>query len=220
MDRSEISHILKLHNLAYDLLMWLDKRASSDPYVLSPEQVEIIKSGKKCALWLNANRNSVPPELLPTEQDIPIFANLLSSFFHTSFHVQYFEFNNKIVDARLVADADQEAKQRRGGRQPGMTSKQILTLALKHLASSEGIKINETEAQKIAKHSGIEKDIIIWAYVWELGRRARKASKGPALHTIWRRIDLGIRKNLNSDLVWSSRTKILEHLNQHGFASS
>jgi hypothetical protein len=86
-------------------------------------------------------------------------------------------FNDTISDARLKAGVDESAKQRKGGRHPGMTSKKILTLALKHLASSEGIKMSESDAKQMATHSCIEQDLLIWAYVWELGRRAKKHPK-------------------------------------------
>jgi len=56
MEHSDIVHVLKLQNLAYELLMWLDKNATSDANVLSPERVEIIKNRGKCIKWLEADR--------------------------------------------------------------------------------------------------------------------------------------------------------------------
>jgi len=139
----------------------------------------------------------------------------MSSFFRTSFHVEYFKFSDEISGARLKVGVDAEEKQWKGGRHPRMTPKKILTLALKHLASSEGLKIDESRARQIAKHSSIEEDLLIWTYAWELGRRAKKTSKGSSLHSIWRRIDRDIRTDINADLVWSSRLKLLEHLRRH-----
>ena len=59
---------------------------------------------------------------------------------------------------------------------------------------------------------GLEQDLLIWTYAWELGRRAKGKAKGPVVLRVWRAMPLDLRKNLNVETIWDARNRLLGHL--------
>jgi hypothetical protein len=79
---------------------------------------------------------------------------------------------------------------------------------MKRLARSEGLSITARRAGRLADQSRIKDQLLLWTYVFELGRRARGESKGPPIHRIWRAMAPATRRNLTTELVWEARSSL------------
>lgn len=208
VDRYRISRVLAIHSQAYKFLLWMDKQACQDPDVFAPDNVAAIRDATTCAVWLQVNRESLPPKLLPDDDDVSAFANMLGSFFDTSFRVQYVEFDGRILEARLTRGADEVAVRRTTGRSAEM----VLVHAIRRLAQSESIPIAQAEARRLTKNNRFRAAALIWAYALELVRRAEGVSKGTVIRDIWRKIDRSTRLNLTAAHVWESRQRLVMEL--------
>lgn len=204
INEQDISKLLEIHSKAYSFLIHLANKSRKNPETLSARVVDELKKKKTCVNWLEDHINSIPVNFRPENEDISNFAGILSSFFVTSFKVDNLNFEGKLLDSDVKTITRKEGTSRLG-------QKAVRNLALKHLCRSQNIRITEAEARKILKNRKIHMDITIWAYVWELDRRARGKPKGSSVHILWRDMPYDIRKNLNVDLVMKSRQRLLEH---------
>ena len=103
MNRNDISNLLTQHRNAYNLLLWLDKKAVHEDKMISPPAIASLKDSELCKAWIQKNRESMPQEFLPDSNQLDIFANVLVSFFRTSFHVKTQEFDGKVLE-RVCAE--------------------------------------------------------------------------------------------------------------------
>ncbi len=210
VERNEISRVLAIHSQAYKFLLWLDRRACHDPDVLASDNVAAIRDAETCTVWLHVNRQSLPAELTPSDDDMPAFARMLGSFFETSFHVEYVAFGGQVLEARLARGADRVAVRRTCGR----SSKMVLVHALRRLAQSESIPMDQPTARRLANRASLRDDALIWAYALELARRANGVSKGTVIHDIWRKIERTTRLDLTADHVWEGRQRLVAALRE------
>jgi hypothetical protein len=205
LTRSDVERLLGLHAKAYALLMWLDEQAQADPDLLSPQVAEALRRPRTALDWLSSNRSLLPPDLLPDHRLDGELLHLFCSFFTTSFDVKHFSFGDRLLDSRLTLG------QQRGGR-TGLKSAQAL--AIKNLGASQGFKVSEHEAGRLAERKSLQPDLAVWTYVRELDRRCRGKGKGPVAHRLWRTIPIEIRKNLDPERVWQARDKLLGAVRQ------
>lgn len=210
LTREEIADLLELHAKAYQLLLWLGRKAVQQPNMLAPEVVKLLARPATCASWLASSRSSLPVDLLAPGPIQDAFVNLFSSFFSTSFRVDHFSLEGKLLDSRLSPGASKDRDKPSGYLE-------AQALALRHLSSSEGIQMSDAEARKYARRKSLQPHLLVWAYVWELDRRARAKGKGEVVHRIWRSIPLDIRKNLSAQVVWEAREKLLNSLRAFRF---
>jgi hypothetical protein len=202
LTRDEVGDLIQLHAAAYRLLMWLDRQAGENPKVLAPEVVALLAKPASCGPWLEENRSKLPLEVLPEGPMREEFVNLFSSFFSTSFHVKHVSFGEELLESHLSAGGSMYTNKLQ-------SHKEAQALALKHLASSEGIRLFEADAHKLAKLKSMKPHLLLWTYVWELGRRAKGKGKGQVVHQIWRDLPLATRKNLSTEIVWKAREEIV-----------
>lgn len=198
LGRDEIARLLTLQAMAYELLKWLDQEAVRNPGLLSNAAGPLTEPDS-AADWLEARRDHLPAGLVPGDPR-GAFANLFCSFFSTSFRVERVEFDGRVVWSRV--------KRTVPGRS-GLGSAQAL--ALKHLAASERQPITGKESSELVKKlRGARDDLLLWTYVWELDRRARRKGKGPVAHRIWRSIPWETKRDLQVDDVWAARERLLD----------
>ncbi len=202
LDKSDIAELLTLQSQAYQLLMWLGEEAVNRPILLGPNIVKLLRHPKTAGQWLVAQREALPSNLVPNEPAGP-FAQLFSSFFSTSFRVKHLVLDDRLVDSRLMLGITSPQP-----RQAGTVH--VQALALKHLAGSAGARITEADARRIVKRESLRQASSLWAYVWELDRRARGKGKGVVVHALWRRIPWEMRKELTVAQVWEAREHLLE----------
>ncbi len=202
LTRERVALLLDHQAKAYALLMWLAGEANHDPALLAPAVVAQLRTPGTAAAWLTAARDhAIPGALLPRVIDAE-FAALFASFFATSFQVTHLELGGRLVEARLIARPPAEA-----GSQVSVSASQAL--AIKHLAASEGLALTQDDARRIAKRPGHRQAAHVWAYAWELDRRARDKGKGPIVRELWRGIAIEIRKALTVAHVWDARAELL-----------
>jgi hypothetical protein len=201
LTRADVAQLLMLQGKAYELLMWLGAEGASDPDLLSPEVMVLLREPLPAGAWLHQERRRIPAALLPDEIEGP-FANLFSSFFATSFEVKHLDFDGRLVDSRLTLGMGH-------GPASHVGLDQALALAVKHLAASEHISIPESAARRIVKRSTVRLAALLWTYVWELDRRSKKKGKGPVVHRIWRSIPWETKKALSAEQVWEARAHLL-----------
>lgn len=205
LTRADIGDLLQMHARGYQLLLWLDRQAAREPSVLAPDVVALLAKPASCGAWLVANRFTLPLELRPENPVRDEFVNLFASFFSTSFHVEHLSFGGELLDSRLAKRSTKSSHKPKG-------SLAAQALALKHLASSQSIRISEAEARKFAERKSSQPHLLLWTYVWELDRRAKAKGKGEVVHRIWRSLPLATRKNLSTDAVWAAREELLGKL--------
>jgi len=198
----EVETLLRLQTQAYDLLMWLADEANCDPEALSPETAAALREPESAGAWLKRRREGLPAELLPRELAGP-FANLLSSFFSTSFHVRHLEFEGRLMESRVTLGASPGV-----GSGVGLEGCQVL--ALRHLAAAERLPIQEKEARTLVRRKSLHLASLLWTYAWELDRRAKQKTKGSVVHRIWRAIPREMRKPLTAARIWEAREQLLE----------
>lgn len=200
LTRQELEELLRLQATAYDLLMWLADAANRDPELLSPDAVRRLSDPDLAPEWLEAQRGKVPEPLLPADPR-GWFANLLSSFFATSFHVRHLEFGGRLVESRVTLGAE------RPNSKTGLG--QCQALALRHLAMAEKIRITEREAGQLVRRKSLSEACRLWTYAWELDRRAREKGKGSVVHQLWRALPKDTRKSLTVEHIWTAREQLL-----------
>ncbi len=72
---------------------------------------------------------------------------------------------------------------------------------------------NLVAASPIAQGSALAADLTLWTYAVQLVNRAHYASQGPSVYRLWLDLPEKTRRNLNADLVWQARQRLLNHLN-------
>jgi hypothetical protein len=181
--------------------MWLADEANRDPQLLSPDAVARLKDADTAAGWLEEQRPRVPERLLPAETQ-GSFANLVSSFLATSFHVRHLEFEGRLVESRVTLGTYVPNSKIGVG--------QCQALALRHLATAEKIRITEKEAGQLVRRKSLSEASLLWTYAWELERRAREKGKGSVVHDLWRALPKETRKALSVELIWEARETLLD----------
>lgn len=208
LSRESVEKLLSTQARAYALLIWIGDRATNDPSWLAPDVVASLAKPALAARCLELRRREIPAAMLPDGPLDSSFVAIFSSFFETSFRVQHLAFDDVLVDAKLKLGTADDASGPWG-------VDNSLALALKHLASSEGVFVSEEVSRRMTKRSHLRESSLIWAYVWELDRRARGKGKGPVVRKIWRSIPWETRKVLSVDSVWQAREQLLVAAREH-----
>ncbi|WP_326999802.1 hypothetical protein OHA72_32295 [Dactylosporangium sp. NBC_01737] len=199
----DVAELLRLQAKAYELLLWLSHESADDPDLLSADAAAGLARAGSAAAWVERHRHRLPQDLAALDPHGP-FANLLASFFATSFRVERVEFGNRVVWSRIVLGASAGPPER-----TGLAHSQAL--AVKHLAASQGLPMTEAQAGDLVRTRRDLRDaFLLWTYVWELDRRARNKGKGPVVHRIWRSLPTQTKRALTADLVWSARQQVLD----------
>jgi hypothetical protein len=207
MNQNEICTLLEQHCKAYQFLLWLDKEATGNPNVFSKETITAFNEKQSCIAWLEMHRDSIPQELYPDSNRIDSFANMLMSFFETSFHVQIQEFEGKILEARLCRKANPTSIQK-----PTARLRDLMITAMRRLASEEGIVIDQDATRHAVDHPGLRNDLWIWLYINDLNLRSSGKARGNIDHKIWIAIPVDIRRNMDIKIVWEARSHLVTEL--------
>lgn len=204
----DVVALLALQAKAYELLMWLDRECVDNPRLLSVDAAADLAHPGTAAAWVDRHRGELPVDLAVPDPD-GRFANLLSSFFATSFRVEHLEFGDRLVSARIVRGVTGGGPDRTGLRQSQ-------ALALKHLAAAQRLAMTARQADELVRtRRDLREALLVWTYTWELDRRARDKGKGPVAHRIWRSIPWETKRDLTADQVWSARQQLLDAARQY-----
>ncbi len=202
MTRLDVSTLLRLQRQAYGLLLYLDRRAATEPELLSPELVVQLSNGRTAVQWLRQSYSDLPQQLVPERKLWEPFARLFASFFPTSFQVDHMELDGQLIESRI----------RRGRIRGGSNSGKVIgliALAIKHVLSAENIRVDRDEARRLAERDDIRTESRVLAYVWELDRRARGKSKGAVVHRLWLSLPVSVRTSLDESVWWLAREVVI-----------
>ena len=217
MDKTEIERILRLQNGAYELLLWLDHRAQTEPELLSNQNQEKWRYAPSCEAWVRAIYGMIPQNLRPGEADIPAFARLFSSFFATSFRVvenapvtahDYYGHPSGFVAGpkrRLMAGAPDGKKSSKAKAKIRESADELRVLALEELALEHELFPSRAAVETLAKRPSLEAALTLWTYFHQLARRADFASQGAAVRSLWQEMPKKERQNLSADDILAAR---------------
>lgn len=222
MEKHEMERVLELQRKAYELLMWINTQAATEPALLSEESVEALRYADSCHAWIERRSGSFPQYLRIEPQDVAAFAHLLSAFFSTSFRVEEAHQNflrpsghgwRTEKRRRLVSGAT--AKKSRAAREKIEASAQHLQLiALEELAIENDLDLSHAALQVLAEREDLQPALALWSYGHELVRRSKFASQGAGVHSLWRALDDKARSNLKADDLWAVRQVLVQAMQQ------
>jgi len=61
MEQTQLKHALRLHAMAYEILLWINRQAISHRWLLSDTTLEQMRFGDTCENWLQGIRDQLPP---------------------------------------------------------------------------------------------------------------------------------------------------------------
>ncbi|PQV63814.1 hypothetical protein B1R32_10818 [Abditibacterium utsteinense] len=224
MNKSEIERLLQLQNSAYELLLWLNKRAENEQEILSDSNLEKWRTAASCENWVREMEGMFPQALRPSPDDIPAFSHLFSSFFQTSFrlvenapvpaHDYYGHQNSYIagVRRRLMAGAPSAKKSTKGKAKVGESARELRLITLEELALENDLLIGRADLETLESDEKLNESLVLWTYIHELNRRAHFASQGEAVRSLWQAMDKRERENISADKVLKAHDSLLAAL--------
>jgi hypothetical protein len=224
MSRNDIERILRLQGTAYELLLWLNKRAENDQEILSDHQLEKWLFAESCETWVRDVCGMFPQVLRPSQEDIPAFARLFSSFFQTFFRVVgnaptlgydccgceggYVASGKR----KLMAGAPGGKKSAKGKAKIGASAHELRLIALEELALENDLLVNRADLLVLDKDDELREAMVLWTYFHELNRRANFASQGEAVRSLWQAMDKKERERMNADKIIKARDRLVAAL--------
>ncbi|UJR86461.1 hypothetical protein [Sandaracinus amylolyticus] len=211
IDRARMERVLELHARAYELWIWIASEALHDPTLLSREAEAAIAHPARCADWLRELEPRLPRQLVVASEHRAAFAALVSSFLHTSFHVERLEWNGRVVDAQLrrgPGHAGPRAAKR--ARHGGSATRE----ALHRLCRDEGMKVAPEVLRAVARAGSIQDELVLWTYAVGLVARSEGSGEGAEDWERWRDLDRETRKKLDVAVIWAARERLLVALRE------
>lgn len=220
MNKTDIERILGLQHGAYELLLWLNKRAENEQALLCDENLEKWRYAESCEVWVRDMYGMIPRDLRPAESDIAAFSRLFSSFFRTSFRVvdnatvsdggsygddYYYQSGQR----RLMASAPDGKRSSKGNARVRETADELRVIALEELALENELFPLREALEAVANDSTLSESLTVWTYFHELARRANFASQGVAVRSLWQAMDKNKRKNLSADNILAARDPLV-----------
>lgn len=213
MEKHELEKVLELQARAYELLMWINAQAASEPALLSEESVQALKYAASCRAWIEHRGGSFPQHLRVEAGDMDAFAHLLSAFLSTSFRVEEASHSSRRPGSygwgtetrrRLVAGAT-PARSRASRAKIEESARNLQLIALEELAIENDLDLPHASLQVLVEREDLQIARALWSYGHELVRRSKFASQGASVHAMWRALDEKSRRKLDVDEFWSAR---------------
>ncbi len=224
MNREDIERILRLQNSAYELLLWLNKRAETEQEILSDQNLEKWRFGESCEAWVRDIYGMIPQALRPADDEIPAFARLFSSFFQTSFRLVE-SVPTRVYDVwagdrgpfgscnrKVMPSPPSGKKTPKGKEKVGKSARELRLIALEELAIENDFLPGRAELEALEQDSSLLPALTLWTYVHELNRRAHFASQGEAVRSLWVAMDKKEREKINADQVIKARDGLVAAL--------
>lgn len=210
MQPDEIRELLVLHQRTYELLMHLASESLRTANALRPADVQALGTRTGAKEWLKDHWQVLPEALRPsldydgdgTEQpDVRATANVLASFLRVSFRVSHFEWNDSLVDTRVVTGAPRDPSPR-GTRTAKLE-------ALTRLCRMHGHTPSLRALHAVVRDAQLAHDVTLCTYVWELRQRAHGKQRGPEVHSLWRSLPAETRRDMSEPRVSAALGRVL-----------
>ena len=224
MNKDDIERILRLQNSAYELLLWLNKRAEHDQEILSDHKLEKWRFAENCEDWVRGIYGSIPQAFRPSQDDVPAFARLFSSFFQTSFRLvesaptrAYNRWGDESGwvgsgKRKLMPGAPSEKKSAKGKAKVAESARELRLIALEELALENDLFLSRADLEVLEKEERLYGALVLWTYFHELNRRANFSSQGEAVRSLWQAMDKKEREKMNADKIIKSRDSLVAAL--------
>ena len=207
LERPEVEQLLRVHQHAYQVLLLISERAARTPATLDQKTIAQLRDGDTCRSWLLTHRKTLPKSVWPGDDSLIVFAQILASIFRDSFSVDTLEWDGVMLNATVRVDTSES-------RASAKKRSKFYAEAVKRLARSVGRRLAWTEAHQVAKSADIADDITLWAWVFELSRRAKGRESGAMGRSLWRAIPQGIREDLQASRVIMAQDQILARVRE------
>lgn len=211
MQPDEIRELLVLHQRTYELLLHLSTESLRTATALSPADVQALGTRTGAKEWLKDHWQVLPPALRPSlsydsngieKPDLVATANLLASFLKVSFRVSHFEWNDTLVDTRVVTGAPRDPSPR-GTRTAKLE-------ALTRLCRMHGRIPSPRELHSVVRDPKLANDVTLCTYVWQLRQRALGKQRGPEVHSLWRSLPAETRRDMSEPRVSAALRRVLD----------
>ncbi len=197
----DVATLLRLQQLAYELVIDISRQAAENPQWLNLETANQIKTPEGAEKWLASQAGKIDKTRFPEDELRRPFINLFSAFFETSFHFDIRQYRDELISARIEPQFMRVGKSERY---------RVAVLALRDLAKEQRVLLAIEQLRKLAKHNDIRTDVFILTYVWELRKRAVGKGKGIVAHQIWKALPHDIRKSLDENYYWLAKQRIVD----------
>lgn len=216
MNQTEIETALELHQKAFSFL--LDCRASghAGSHPFDESTITAWRSADTCIGWITRHYDQLPTAFRPQRDQIIGFGQFLSSLFATSFSVSKTVRDGEVrihVRALPTRRLDGSKKSNHAKTKERKSADLLRQHAIEALAAESEHAQPLSATAVFAQDSALASDLTLWAYAVQLVNRAHYASQGPAVYRLWLDLPEKTRRNMNADLVWQARQRLLNHLN-------
>lgn len=213
LTREKVEQAIRVQRTGYELIRWLYEpgRLRSMSFA---ENHAAASETRAAAAWLRRNRDRIPAELLPTDEDWDAFANMLTSFQLTSADAGW---RAPLPDGACTCRWCTNVVWRLGWptqptREDRRSAEWMKLHGLRDLVDEIGAPLLLSDLETLAKSTGQFGQAIAWvAYASELVRRCDYASNrsryrltGHGLIVLWRTIayDSGGHVAKDFELTW------------------
>lgn len=224
MNREDIERLLRLQHSAYELLLWLNKRAETEQEILSDQNLDKWRVAESCEAWVRDVYGMIPTALRPAADEIPAFARLFSSFFQTSFRLVVSAPTRAYDDwgedsgwvgsgkRKLMAGAPSGKKTHKGKEKVAESARHLRLIALEELALENDLLPGRRDLEVLERDASLAPALTLWTYIHELNRRAHFASQGEAVRSLWVAMDKKEREKITVDKVINARDALVAAL--------
>jgi hypothetical protein len=198
----------------YELLLWLKRRARTNRFLLTAEQLEAFDDGSACEEWVRCNLPNFPDHLRPRNDRVRSFAYVLSSFFRISFRVDEVRRQDEMETTLIAGTRGMKGRRhkRKVIQRKTADAENLRRWTLTSLAEECGLQLS-AECFDLAKADAeLWQQLTRYAYGVELVRRCHYASQGRGVHQLWLELDDAVRKNLTAETIWQVRERLLSWL--------
>ena len=221
MEKQALKQVLALQNKAYELLLWIDEHSRQQPELLDEKNIEAFRYAQSAQEWLRRMNGIFPLHLRVEETESTPFAHLFSAFFNTSFHVEVvnesdwhrnphdYTVERRIKLVRGVASGRKTKAQK---EKVAQSARNLQIIALEELAIEQDVDLSRAQIEALAQQPELGEALNLWAYAHELMRRSQFASQGAAVHALWNTMDKKTRQNLNLEVIWDGRERLVDAL--------
>jgi len=97
----DVATLLRLQQLAYELVIEISRRSAENPQWLNLEVADQIKTPEGAEKWLASQAGTIDKTRFPEDELRRPFINLFSAFFNTSFHFDIRQYRDELISARI-----------------------------------------------------------------------------------------------------------------------
>ena len=196
-----LARVVDLQGRSYRLLRWVGEslRSGTLRFGVVHDTLEWSVAARE---WVGRNRESLPPDVRPSPDELDAFAHLFASYLSTSFDLAgqasvqkasttgcYCRFCAYLVAASRLRVKTPDRKAAQGARQ-------MKELYLSALASETGTPLPYPALDALLSDPTLAEDIAWATYGREIVRRSQFASQGEGVLVLWR------------EIAWDKRGKI------------